>query len=81
MGILFLIILLHEVYHLHLDGNPTGLCLGKCYVDNQTFAPAAITWEPEVYRTNNEETNAWIFSFSIVVSLLIFLRLLDNNKK
>jgi len=63
IGVLSLMVIFHEIYHLHLDGEAVGLCLGNCNVYGE-FAPAVIYWEHlKEAIPKDEETNAWVFSF------------------
>jgi len=76
-GILFLLILFHELYHLHLDGEAVGLCIGNCNVYGE-FAPAVIYWEHlKELIPKNEETNAWIFSW-LSCSFIFFIYILGG---
>ena len=80
IGFLSLAIIFHEIYHLHNSGNATGICFGKCYLNNTDFAPAGVHWilnNKEEYDSlqenmeDGEERNAWIFGFSITILLFI----------
>ena len=73
LGVIALAILFHELYHLHLDGKPTGVCFGSCYVYNTTIAPASISWDDWVFHSYNEERNAWVFAFVLVFAIIGFL--------
>jgi len=79
IGCISTIIIFHEVYHLHLDGNPTGVCVGSCYAQEKELAPAGIHWSELGEQTKNEERNAWIFGISIAV-ILWGLFILGNLK-
>lgn len=80
IGFLSFTIIFHEIYHLHNSGDATGICLGKCYIYNETFAPAGVHWifnSEEEYdilqknMKNGEERNAWIFGFSVTTLLFV----------
>ena len=77
LGFLSTTIILHETYHLlDLEGNPTGICLGYCYVGSNLgeYAPAGIYWKqtPEEYQLDpkGNESEAWIFG--ITISMILF---------
>ena len=86
IGCLSLMIILHETFNLiDLDGKPTGICFGKCYVGSEygQFAPAGITWTetPEEYikHPKANEIQAWIFGILISVILFILMIILDKK--
>jgi hypothetical protein len=63
VGVLALMVIFHEIYHLHLDGEAVGLCIGNCNVYGE-FAPAVIYWEHlKEIIPKDEEVKAWVFSF------------------
>lgn len=71
------IVLLHETYHLiDLEGDPTGICFGKCYVGGVygEFAPAGVHWaslsNEYIDSPERNEIEAWIFS--ITITLILF---------
>lgn len=82
VGTLGVIAISHEGYHYFMiDGQPTGICFGKCDLggsyDNttkDTWSTAAITWNftQEQFDKRDqlkEEKEAWIFSgiFTIIL--------------
>lgn len=91
-GIFGIMIASHEGYHyLFIDGDPTGICVGKCdlgdsYKDSygDTWSTAAITWnftQEQYDKTDQlkEERDAWIFA--IAFTALIMGLFLYSGKK
>ena len=89
IGMLSSLVLFHELYHLiTIEGNPAGICLGKCYIGDELgqFAPAGISWNLtenqntqfiETHKSN--EQSAWIFSIVINAILIISLLYFQNE--
>jgi len=84
IGILTTVVLFHEVYHLiDLEGNPIGICFGKCYVGSEygEYAPSGIIWEkfPEEYLLNPKENEiqAWIFGI-VIMTILCGIGILET---
>ena len=83
MGIIASLFLFHELYHLH-NGIPTGVCIGNCFIPNsEETAPAILFFNKIlVIDVQEEERQAWFFSFMILLTFLaIYLFLMIKNYK
>ncbi len=71
VGAFTLVIVFHEAYHIRLSGDLSGVCVGNCDFDGE-LAFAILYWSDlEIYDKSVEERNAWIFSISITLLILI----------
>lgn len=88
LGIIGSLVVFHEAYHLlSIEGNPEGICLGKCHIGSEygAYAPAAIHWDGPIPKYEkdplNNELNAWLFSFILNLFLVSLMIILYNPKK
>jgi hypothetical protein len=91
IGSFGILIASHEVYHYFMvDGEPTGICLGKCSIGdnykgitNETWVTAAIHWQFTEQQSKRdierEERDAWVFAL-IITGALVGLYLYSETK-
>ncbi len=85
-GAFSILIISHEFYHyFSIEGEPIGICFGKCYLGktyenstiNNSWAVSSISWSTTTKDLDleKEEQKAWtfslIFTFSLVLIVLI----------
>lgn len=94
LGLLSFYVISHEAYHyFHIEGQPTGICFGRCEIlgyeniTSETWAVSAVHWnltkEQSDYLNANlrqEEVEAMVFGVILTLLLLFILFYLENKQ-